>query len=449
MPIDPQTMETAENPGARDDSLFTSLLESAYSLQQHQDRIRSKVPAAKFREIMGEMINTLSLIRSRHLDSDTALQLVVNRTQKLVAAGGAAVALLDGENLEYKVATGLGAALLGLRIRAKSSVFFERLGKEPLTYAWEDTALKGRILARILSVPVYRRGRLAGCIQLFSRAGHFDDYGAPVCELMSAIVSHSMSNSVPQSPDSVARAFMAESDKGVHVGRAIVPPGNGQGPKSQPSPQDSFDGAKKIEVQAKRAFTYKTTDKVGPSAGLDFQNKSIESFIGQDTPSNSLPDELEEIPDVDDLIRKLQDTDTFRQGVAQFGQVSGTLLRSPVAVPSDGRVPRLRLVSSEVDENAQTEALSPEIACDSTNVLASTDHHGSSPPAEIDDIPARGIPKKEVWSLLSRMFYPLFVVGFAVLVRIKAGAQSWPLEIAIYILLVITTLELVQRFSER
>jgi len=442
-------METAENPSARDDSLLTSLLESAYSLQQHQDRIRSKVPAAKFREIMGEMINTLSLIRSRHLDSDTALQLVVNRTQKLVAAGGAAVALLNGETLEYKVGTGLGAALLGLTIRAKSSVSFERLGKEPLTYAWEDTALKGRILARILSVPLYQGGRLAGCIQLFSRTGHFDDYGAPVCELMSAIVSHSLSNAVLQPPESVARAFMAESDKGVHSGRAVLAPANGHGPKSQPAPQGSFEGTKKFEVQAKKAFAFKTRDKVpGRSAGLEFENKSVESLTGQDTPSNSVQDELEEIPDVDDLIRKLQETDIFRQGAAQFGQVSAASLRSPIAPPSDDRAPRLRLVSSEVNENAQPEAFSPEIARDSTDVLESSDP-GSSPLTEIDDKPESGMPKKEVWSRLSRMFYPLFVVGFAVLVRIKAGAQSWPLEIAIYILLVFTTLELVQRFSER
>src|SRR5215469_2874057 len=187
-------MEAAKNPldRIRDDQLFTSLLSSAYSLQQQHDRIRSKLPASKFTEIIAEVIDTQSLIRKRKLDSETAMHLIANRTQKLSGAAGAAIALCVGEDIDYQVGTGVAVTLTGVKIRANESISFERLkwGQFVETGTWQDKALATRLVAKVLSAPIYRHGTLAGCIQLFSRHGRFDSDGAYVCELMAGVVSH-------------------------------------------------------------------------------------------------------------------------------------------------------------------------------------------------------------------------------------------------------------------
>jgi len=61
---------------------------------------------------------------------------------------------------------------------------------------------------------------------------------------------------------------------------------------------------------------------------------------------------------------------------------------------------------------------------------------------------AEGAAGSKTWKRVSRLIYPIFVLLFAIGVRIRAGAHNWPLEVIIYILLVLTTLELQSRLSK-
>jgi hypothetical protein len=186
-------MSNSQNGGrAISDRIFTNLLASAYSLQQRQDRLKSRVSAAKSNELMAAVLETQGLVWHHSVHPDTAMQLIASRSQKLCGAGGAAIALLDGETLEYKVATGIAVGMLGTKILAESSPSFQQLRTQALSESntWRDKALGTRVTANlVLSVPVRRKGMLAGCIQLFSRTGQFGDESAYVCELMAAILT--------------------------------------------------------------------------------------------------------------------------------------------------------------------------------------------------------------------------------------------------------------------
>jgi len=187
------SMANSQN-GARavTDHIFTNLLASAYSLQQRQDRLKSRVPASKSNELMSAVLETQGLVWHHSVHPETAMQLIASRSQKLCGAGGAAIALVDGESLEYKVAIGIAARMLGSKILADSSFSFQQLRSQPVieSSTWRDKALGTRLMANsILSVPIHRKGNLAGCIQLFSRVGQFGEEAVYTCELMSSILT--------------------------------------------------------------------------------------------------------------------------------------------------------------------------------------------------------------------------------------------------------------------
>jgi len=186
-------MPNSQN-GARavTDNIFTNLLASAYSLQQRQDRLKSRVSASKSNELMSAVLETQGLVWHHSVHPETAMHLIASRSQKLCGAAGAAIGLIDGENLEYKVAIGIAATMLDSKILADSSFSFQQLRSQPVieSSTWQDKALGTRLMANsILSVPIHRKGELAGCMQLFSRVGQFGEESVYTCELMSSILT--------------------------------------------------------------------------------------------------------------------------------------------------------------------------------------------------------------------------------------------------------------------
>ena len=186
-------MTNSQNGGrAISDQVFTNLLASAYALQERQDRLKSRIPASKSHELLSAVLETQGLVWNHTVHPDTAMQLIASRSQKLCGAAGAAIALLEGENLEYRVAIGIAAGMLGSRILADSSFSFQQLRSQPVieSSTWRDKALGTRVNANsVLSVPVHRKGTVGGCIQVFSRVGQFGEEAVYTCELMSSMLT--------------------------------------------------------------------------------------------------------------------------------------------------------------------------------------------------------------------------------------------------------------------
>jgi hypothetical protein len=174
------------------DQTFTNLLASAYSLQQRQDQLKLRVPARRSDELLSAVRDTQRLIWHQAIHPETALQLIASRSQKLCGAAGTAIAFLDGESLEYRVATGIATEILGLKIFADASASFQQLRSQSFTESttWRDKALGTRLVANfILSVPIRRKGVLVGCLQVFSRVGQFGEDAIYACELMATFLA--------------------------------------------------------------------------------------------------------------------------------------------------------------------------------------------------------------------------------------------------------------------
>jgi hypothetical protein len=185
-------MANSQN-GARaiKEHVFNNLLASAYSLQQRHDRMKS-ISGEKSRELIACVLDIQKLLGRGEIHSDTAMHLIASRSQKMCGAAGTAIALVDGENLNYRAATGIAESLLGSKILADTSFSFQELksGGVIQSDTWKDKALGTRVMAKsVLSAPILHNGKLVGCIQLFSRMGRFGEESSYACELMSTVMA--------------------------------------------------------------------------------------------------------------------------------------------------------------------------------------------------------------------------------------------------------------------
>jgi hypothetical protein len=442
------------NARSRDDELFTKVLSSAYSLQQQHDRIQSRLPAARFSEILAEVINTQTLIRSRKLDSETALHLIASRTEKLSGAAGAAIAFVDGDMLEYRIGTGIAAILCGFKSRAQEIVSFERLKSDSLaeTDTWQEKVLSGRVVANVLSAPIYRQGSLAGCIQLFSRHGHFDLDGRYVCELMSGIVSQvvetiPLSSAPPREerPANVPvdgaslRDHQDTSDPATHATRNRA--------------KLEWPGTNTRELEArlkKAAMSANAVDKAPKAVAA---GESIRFSPPVARTSRQEPDGVSR--QEKSIIRDKQDGMDRNPQISRGGQGPSPSHSSLALVPPETHAPRLVPNPPAVDDKTVTDNTwdddredgrepqrdASRVALVQESIPAARSSHTADPKEDRAE--------SMTWKRISRMIYPIFVLLFAVGVRIRAGAHNWPLEVIIYILLVLTTLELQSRWSKR
>ncbi|MBV9181922.1 MAG: hypothetical protein JO356_11480 [Acidobacteria bacterium] len=438
-------MVATANRGARawDDELFTKVLSSAYSLQQQHDRVQSKLPAVRLSEILAEVINTQSLIRNRKLDCETAMHLVASRTEKLSGAAGAAIAVLDGETLDYKVGTGIAASLCGFRSRAQEIISFERLKSDQLaeTDTWQEKVLGGRLVANVLSAPIYRQGELAGCIQLFSRHGHFDFDGRYVCELMSGIVSQVIEKmphselAQSQEQSGILRFDPVAARESQSLGDFEKPVAGGK------LEWPASDSTRQLEAKLKKAAKSVNPEQTGIESGS--------SSLLPDPVSDIWSNEAEVDAETSIVRSKPGGKDRTHPLIVRTPPPHGPSVGSLALVPNENRVPHLmpklttendRLRSEIRDERSRGEhlAVAPGALQPKDQAVRSGSEHGEG-----------GGARGAVWNRSRRLIYPIFVLLFAIGVRIRAGAHNWPVEIVVYVLLVLTTLELQSRWSKR
>ena len=92
-----------------DEQTFAKLLEAAYVLQEHNDRLRAKGFQADFAENLSAIVETQKLIQTLQLDLAAASELVAERVQKVTNASGTAIGILEKGELYYRAAMGNAA----------------------------------------------------------------------------------------------------------------------------------------------------------------------------------------------------------------------------------------------------------------------------------------------------------------------------------------------------
>src|SRR5215469_9618086 len=183
--------------------VFTNLLASAYCLQQKHERMKSRFVGSQFRDLISTVLDSERLVRHSSIDADSAMHLIASRINKLCGAAGTAIVLLDEENLQYKVAIGIAEAVLGSKVRAHDSSSFQQLkGGQSVQSNTRHEKELGKLVVgmSVLSVPIFAKGTLTGCIQLFSRHAHFSEETTYTCELMSTVLSQLIGQTQPAGP---------------------------------------------------------------------------------------------------------------------------------------------------------------------------------------------------------------------------------------------------------
>ncbi len=144
-----------------------------------------------------DIIALQSEIAKLGLDLGATMSLIVERVLSLIDAEGAAIELLEGEEMVYRAASGIAAAQLGLRLRADSSLsgLCVRSGE---ILCCRDTEKDRRVdrqacrqvgLRSMLVAPLSHHGHSVGVLKVMSSAANrFHANEKRVIELLSEVI---------------------------------------------------------------------------------------------------------------------------------------------------------------------------------------------------------------------------------------------------------------------
>jgi len=196
---------TANSKPTLDEESFTRLLAAAYVMQEHQDRIRTKVSPADLTEIIAQVVETQHEIQTHSFRGMAAFDLIAKRLCSLTRASGVAIGIMTAGKLVYRAAVGSAAAINGSAIEQKDSMAAVCLKagtpfQSPL--AQTDPHLNSTHshklgVQSLLAVPLFHDGRIEGAIELhFSQISGFGDGEVRAAELMAGVASEVIANGV-------------------------------------------------------------------------------------------------------------------------------------------------------------------------------------------------------------------------------------------------------------
>jgi hypothetical protein len=197
----------ANNKPALDEESFTRLLAAAYVMQEHQDRVRTKVSPADLTEIIAQVVDTQHEIQTHSYQGTTAFALIANRLCSVTGASGVAIGTVDANKLRYNAAVGTASSLSGTEIDKHDSLASSCLKtgtsfQSPL--AQTDPRLNSARCRKLgaqslLAVPLYHDGRVEGAIELyFSQISGFGDSEIRAAELMAGVASEVIADASEQ-----------------------------------------------------------------------------------------------------------------------------------------------------------------------------------------------------------------------------------------------------------
>ena len=216
-----------------DEETLAKILEAAYVLQEHnrelqeknklqkkEEPLAAKKPAAVIpsqaprkpqptksdqRDDQGftlaQIVETQQQIRTQHLPFEEALSVIVERATKILRAGGAAVAILDGDNVNYRANAGVLALPSGTEVPAEKALCAAclRSGK---VFRCDDVnpellldteACRQRGIGSLIAVPVFHNGGVAGALEIYyPSANAFADPDVHTGQLMAGLVTEAL-----------------------------------------------------------------------------------------------------------------------------------------------------------------------------------------------------------------------------------------------------------------
>ena len=194
-----------------DESAFQQLLAAAYVLQEHNDQLRAQEiereeprPAEADgdpTQLLSDIVETQNLIQGQHLNFVSAATVIAERVQKMTRASGAAIGIVEGNQLSYAACTGEALNDKGTRVAVELSPSAECIRSGRLLQLHDGAAgsramveiCRKRGIGSLIAVPVYHDGKVAGVLEIrFVQANAFREHQVRSCQLIAGLVTEAI-----------------------------------------------------------------------------------------------------------------------------------------------------------------------------------------------------------------------------------------------------------------
>jgi diguanylate cyclase (GGDEF)-like protein/PAS domain S-box-containing protein len=170
-------------------------------------RKRAEAAVQEDQERMEAVIATQRDVAMSELDLETILQLVVARTQELTRADGAAVLLVDGDDLVVRAACGIASSQVGMHIPVASGIYSKWLA-EGVPQRSDDLradsdlaeSVERRLIERggarsLVGVPLQHAQETVGLLQVVAKRTHsFAQRDVDSLRLLAVVISAALSH---------------------------------------------------------------------------------------------------------------------------------------------------------------------------------------------------------------------------------------------------------------
>jgi len=184
-----------------DEESFQQLLSAAHIIQEHNDKLLAKEPKAGSAETLAEIVETRKLVLTGDPDLRGAAGLIVARLLRFTKSAGAAIGILDQNQLTYLAGSGSAAGENGEHVAVKSSLSNAclqtgKILRRPDVATGPQLAPEFRrdsTVRSLIAVPIHRETRVAGVVELrFAEINGFSEDDVYACELMAALMTEAL-----------------------------------------------------------------------------------------------------------------------------------------------------------------------------------------------------------------------------------------------------------------
>lgn len=179
------------------------------------------------------LMEVQSLITEQGFDLDTFMQRVVDLAQSLTDASGAAVELVDGDEMVYRCASGSIREYIGLRLRSAGSLSGLCVAEARVLRCddTEDDPRVDRVACRrvgarsMICTPLFRAGRAVGVLKVVGRAlAAFDSNVQDMLGLLAGSLGAALGNHVALEALRTSEETFRCAMENASIGMALVTP---------------------------------------------------------------------------------------------------------------------------------------------------------------------------------------------------------------------------------
>jgi signal transduction histidine kinase len=203
--LDPASITASEITGPRrEEALRKSAEELELRVRERTVELTQANKALRDdAERLSAIIATQHDIATAGHDFVTVMRLIAERAQKLTRASGAAIELIEGDELVYRVGNGIASRHVGLRLAIASSLSGQCMRLNEILRC-DDTETDPRVdreasrkvgLRSMIVVPLHHNGRAVGVLKVLSTGpSAFAERDARALQLMAGLIGAAMSN---------------------------------------------------------------------------------------------------------------------------------------------------------------------------------------------------------------------------------------------------------------